>query len=130
MAEEILTNRLNNDDTKVEATTEPKETPIKKQRKPREKVRTVEETIDLPVSKLSDKEKEQLIKHLKEETNLLRNKSEACKETADKAFERIREAERTYDEMEKFYRRKLQYVSTQLEAFHMAINSAIKGGAM
>lgn len=126
MPEEI---RKNASENVVESNaTEVKTEAPKKPRKPREKVRTVEETIDLPVSKLSDKEKEQLIKHLKEETNLLRNKSEACKETADRAFERIREAERTYDEMENFYRRKLKYVDTQLEAFHSAINAAIKGG--
>ena len=108
---------LNND-----ATTEEK-----KPRKPREKVRPVEETIDLPVSKLTEKEKDALIKHLKEEVNLLVQKNDACRETADSAFSKCRQLEDMNNRMEDFYRRKLKYVDTQLEAFHSAINAAIKG---
>ena len=111
---------LNND-----ATTEEK---VKKPRKPREKVRPLEEIIELPVTKLTDKEKDALIKHLKEEVNMLIQKSEACRGTADAAFEKCRITEQNFNNMEDFYRRKLKYVNTQLEAFHSAINAAIKGG--
>ena len=100
----------------------------KKPRKPREKIRPVEETIDLPVSKLTEKEKDALIKHLKEEVNLLVQKNDACRETADSAFSKCRQLEDMNNRMEDFYRRKLKYVDTQLEAFHSAINAAIKGG--
>ena len=100
----------------------------KKPRKPREKIRPVEETIDLPVSKLTEKEKDALIKHLKEEVNLLVQKNDACRETADSAFSKCRQLEDMNNRMEDFYRRKLKYVDTQLEAFHSAIDAAIKGG--
>lgn len=100
----------------------------KKVRKPREKVRSVEETYDLPVSKLSDKEKDNLIKALKEENNLLANKMESYKQNAGSAFEQTRQLEDQYKAMENFYRGRLQYVDNQLNAFHAAINEAIKGG--
>ena len=113
--------------------TEVVETPVKteepkKVRKPREKVRTVEETIDLPISKLTDKEKDNLIKALKEENNLLTTKVESYKQNAGAAFEQTRQAEEQYKAMEQYYRNQLKYVDAQLNAFHAAINQAIKGG--
>lgn len=100
----------------------------KKVRKPREKVRPVEETLELSVSKLSDKEKENLIKHLKEANTLLANKLDSYKQNAGSAFEQTRQLEDQYKAMEQFYRGRLQYVDNQLNAFHAAINEAIKGG--
>lgn len=113
--------------------TEVVETPVKteepkKVRKPREKVRTVEETIDLPISKLTDKEKDNLIKALKEENNLLTTKVESYKQNAGAAFEQTRQTEEQYKAMEQYYRNQLKYVDAQLNAFHAAINQAIKGG--
>lgn len=128
MAKEI---RKNAPETVVEsnATEIPKENDApKKVRKPREKVRDVAEIINLPVSKLSDKEKEKLIKALKEEANLANNKCEAFKQNAESAFAQTRELESKYDAMEKFYIRQLQYVDNQINAFHAAVNQAIKGG--
>jgi phage shock protein A len=100
----------------------------KKVRKPREKVRPVEETLGLSVSKLTDKEKEALIKHLKEENTLLSNKVDSYKQNAGAAFDQTRQLEDQYKAMEQFYRGRLQYVDNQLNAFHAAINEAIKGG--
>ncbi len=100
----------------------------KKARKPREKTREIEEIKDLPFSKLSDKEKEKLVKHLKEQNMLMLNKCEAFKKNAESAFAQTREMESKYDAMEKFYIRQLQYVDNQVNAFHAAINQAIKGG--
>lgn len=128
MAEEI---RKNAPETVVEsnATEIPKENDApKKPRKPREKVRTVEECFDLPVSKLSDKEKDNLIKELKESLTLAVNQSEAFKQNAASAFEQTRQQEDQYKAMEKYYRDKLRYVDMQLMAFHTAIDQAIKGG--
>ena len=92
------------------------------------KVRPVEETLELSVSKLSDKEKENLIKHLKEENTLLSNKVDSYKQSAGAAFEQTRQLEDQYKAMEQFYRGRLKYVDNQLNAFHAAINEAIKGG--
>ena len=100
----------------------------KKPKKPREKVREIEEIRNLPFSKLSDKEKEKLIKTLKEENNLVNNKCESFKRNAETAFAQTRELENKYDAMEKFYIGQLQYINNQLNAFHAAINQALKGG--
>ena len=109
------------------------ETPVEKEepkkvRKPREKVRPVEETLNLPTSKLTDKEKDNLIKELKEQNNLLNNQVEHFKKNADSAYEQTRQLEEQYKAMERFYRGRLQYVDNQVSAFHAAINEAIKGG--
>lgn len=126
MADEI---RKNAPENVVESnTTEAKTDAPKKVRKPREKVRTVEETIDLPISKLTDKEKDNLIKALKEENNLLTTKVESYKQNAGAAFEQTRQTEEQYKAMEQYYRNQLKYVDAQLNAFHAAINQAIKGG--
>ncbi|MBP5596751.1 MAG: hypothetical protein J6Y02_15295 [Pseudobutyrivibrio sp.] len=109
----------------IETTAEVEE---KKTRKPREKVRSVEECFDLPVSKLSDKEKNNLINSLKESLTLAVNQAEAYKQNAASAYEQTRQQEEQYKAMEKYYRDKLKYVDIQLAAFHTAINQAIKGG--
>ena len=128
MAEEI---RKNAPETVVEsnATEIPKEnnTP-KKVRKPREKVRSAEECFDLPVSKLTDKEKDNLIKNLKESLTLAVNQADAYKQNAAAAFEQTRQQEEQYKAMEKYYRDMLKYVDMQVKAFHTAIDQAIKGG--
>lgn len=105
-----------------------KEAVEKKPRKPREKVREIEEIINLPISKLTDKEKEKLIKALKEANTVANNKCEHLKQSTESAFAQARELEKKYDAMEQFYIRQLQYVDNQLNAFHAAVNQAIKGG--
>ena len=100
----------------------------KKTRKPREKVRPVEECYDLPISKLTNKEKDNLIKELKEALTQAVNQTDAFKQNAQSAFEQTRRIEDQYKEMEKYYREKLKYVDSQVSAFHAAINEAIKGG--
>ncbi len=112
----------------VEVTEVPEVETPKKVKKPREKVRSVEECFDLPVSKLSDKEKNNLINELKNSLNQAVNQAEAYKQNAQSAFEQNRQLEDQYKEMEKFYRGKLRYVDAQLNAFHAAVNEAIKGG--
>lgn len=129
MAEEI---RKNAPETVVEsnATEIPKENEEpKKTRKPREKVRPVEECFDLPLSKLTPKEKDNLIKELKESLTLTTNKVDAYKANAEAAFNQTRQIEEQYKAMEKYYRDQLKYIDMQVQAFHTAVNQAIKGGA-
>lgn len=129
MAEEI---RKNAPETVVEsnATEIPKENEEpKKTRKPREKVRPVEECYDLPLSKLTPKEKDNLIKELKESLTLTTNKVDAYKANAEAAFNQTRQIEEQYKAMEKYYRDQLKYIDMQVQAFHTAVNQAIKGGA-
>lgn len=98
----------------------------KKVRKPREKVRAMEELMTLPVTKLTDKEKNKLIKELKGQINLNNNKYEQYKMSAESAFNQTRELEAKYDAMEQYYRRLLTFVDTQVNAFHASLNQAIK----
>ncbi len=111
---------LNND-----ATTEEK---VKKPRKPREKVREIEEIIDLPLTKLTDKEKNKLIEFFKANITEASNKVQAYRETTESALRKVKDTEDSYDAMESFYRRKLAYINTQLEAFSTAITQVTKGG--
>ena len=101
----------------------------KKVRKPREKVRSVDECYDLPLSKLTPKEKDNLIKELKEALNLATNQVDAYKQSAESAFNQTRQMEDQYKAMEKYYRDQLKYIDMQINAFHTAVNQAIKGGA-
>lgn len=101
---------------------------VKTPRKPREKVRPIEEIINLPETKLTDKEKVKLIKALKENNMLLTNQVEAFKQNSETAFAQARNKEDSYEAMERFYRGRLQYINTQLAAFVSAVNEATKGG--
>lgn len=115
-------------EVKKEATTEVKEAPVMKQRKPREKMRSYEELISLSEKKLTDAEKNFLIKKLKEEVNLKTNQYNACHEVIDSSFNQNRQLEEDYKSMEAFYQEKLKYINNQLNSFHAALNMAIKGG--
>ena len=115
-------------EVKTEKVTEKTNEKVKTPRKPREKVRPIEEIINLPETKLTDKEKVKLIKALKEEVSIATQKYEAYKQTTESSFEKARNIENRYEEMEAFYRRLLKYVDTQVNSFHDAINQAIKGG--
>lgn len=128
MAEEI---RKNTPETVVEtnATEIPKENDEpKKTRKPREKVRPVDECYDLPLSKLTPKEKDNLIKELKEALTLATNQVDAYKQNAESAFAQTRQMEEQYKAMEKYFKDQLKYIDMQVNAFHTAVNQAIKGG--
>ena len=128
-----MANEVKETKATVETPTKAVEAPTKaeapkKVRKPREKVRSVEETASLPLAKLTDKEKDNLIKSLKEENNLLRNKADSFKLNAASAFDQTRQMEEQYKAMEQYYRDQLKYVDAQVNAFHAAINQAVKGG--
>lgn len=121
MSEEMNTNNA------IE-TTEVKKEATKKVRKSREKVRSAEECLELPVTKLTDKEKNNLIKELKEALTQALNQSEAYKTNARSAFDKCRQMEDQYKAMEQYYKDQLKYVDAQVNAFHSAINQAVKGG--
>ena len=103
---------------------------VKKERKTREKVRSVEELANLSTAKMTDKEKDKLIKALREANNLLANQVDAFKQNAESAYNQTRDREDKYEQMERYYRGRLQYIDTQLAAFVTAVNEATKGGTM
>ena len=92
------------------------------------KARKIEEIITLATKDLTDKEKENLINHLKEETNLRDNQIRALKENIESTRKQLQESQRLLDECELFYRNKLQYVDQQSNAFLAAIRASIVGG--
>ena len=100
----------------------------KKPRKPREKIRPMEELLEMPVTKLTDKEKDALIKELKAQRNVAIHKANQYKTSVDSAFERARDIEQKYDAMERFYLDSFKEVNLQLSAFSKAINR-VTGGA-
>jgi hypothetical protein len=112
-----------NDVTEPIETAEPKKT-----RKPREKVRDVEELYNLPVKKLSDKEKDKLIDFLKETVQTLQTQRDMFSDNAKSAYEKVNNIEDQYKAMEAYYRKLLKYIDTQVEAFHTAVNQATRGG--
>lgn len=112
----------------VETTEVKTEEKVKKPRKPREKVREIEEIIDLPLTKLTDKEKNKLIEFFKANITEASNKVQAYRETTESALRKAKDTEDRYDAMENFYRRQLSYINMQLEAFSTAITQVTKGG--
>lgn len=102
--------------------------PVKKTRKPREKVRTTAELVDVPVKKMTEKEKEQMIEFYKEQNRMLEQKLDALDVNITSAYEKLRNSEDQYNAMESYFKRQLQYINTQVEAFHTAVNHATRGG--
>lgn len=92
------------------------------------KARELEEIRELPISKLTDKEKENLIKALKEENTEQINKNQSLKNNCEMAFEKLRNVEAQYSSMENYYLTKLKFIGEQMQACHNAIAMAIKGG--
>ena len=101
--------------------------PVVKKRKPRQPQRSIEEIANLPEHKLTEAEKIKLIKKLKEEYTLAKNKFEECKHTCESAFEQNRQLEEQYKAMETFYTDQFKYINGQLNSFHAAINKVTKG---
>ena len=116
----------------VEVTDAPQleETPVKKPRKPREKIRAIEDIIDLPVKKLSEKEKDALIEHLKEAHMTSEAQAQLYKQNARSAYEKINQTNDEFKAMEQYYKKQLSYIAVQLAAFQSAVEQATKGGVM
>lgn len=116
------------EEKKVETNVVETPTNAPKPRKPREKVRPIEDLIELPEKKLTDKEKNILIKELKERLTFLENKTAAHMEASDGAFRRARETEEQYKAMESYYKNSFKNIQLQLDAAYKAI-ATITGGA-
>lgn len=95
---------------------------------PRQKSRKVEELIVAATKGMTDKEKEILIKHLKDTVNLNEAKLGAMKTNCEQAYSQARELEKQYEAMEQHYRQKLQYIDEQTRAFAKAVQLSTRGG--
>ena len=97
-------------------------------RKPRVKTRNAEELLEATIKSMSEKEKNLLINHLREELNKKNTQIDLLQNNTKSAFEQTRQTEQQYDAMENYYRDRLGYIDNQVRAFTDAIRLAIVGG--
>lgn len=112
---------------KVKVTSETIEAPVKKERKPREKVRSIEEIVDLDVKKLTDKEKNNLITYLREQLSVMEFQHKEQSHLIDSTFSQRRMDEENYKAMENYYKTALKSVALQMDAAYSAVKN-ITGG--
>lgn len=107
------------------------ETAPKKIKKTRAaKARKVEELITESTKKMTDKEKDILIKFLREDNTKLGHQISALRENIEAAYKKVNQVEAQYNDMEKFYRDNLAYIDGQVVAFTNAVRKSTVGGAM
>lgn len=92
------------------------------------KARSVQETIELMESKLTDKEKINLIKFLKQNTIGLGTKIKQLEMNIESTRLQLQQMQKQYNEMELYYKNSLDYVDKQTKAFSDAITKATYGG--
>lgn len=104
--------------------------PVKKTRRPKTKIRDIEELYDLPVKKLNEKEKDKLIEDMKEALEKSNTQMLMYKQNAKSAFEKINQTNEEFKAMELYYKKQLNYIAVQLAAFQTAVDQATKGGVI
>lgn len=103
--------------------------PIKRAKKPAQpKPRTIEETIDLVETKLTEKEKIALIKYLKEVVTSAETKVSQLETSFEGMCAKHNNLKNEFNEMERYYQDSLKYISEQSRAFVSAISRATFGG--
>ena len=117
-------------DTKV---LEEKKAPVKKAekkaaKKRAPKARKVEELVNEATKKMTDKEKDVLIKFLREDATKMKNQIEALKQNIESAYAKVNKVEEQYNAMEAFYRNNLEYIDGQVVAFANAVRRSTVGG--
>lgn len=98
----------------------------KKPRKPR--ARKVEALINEATKKMTDSEKDLLIKYLREDSTQMKQTIDALKKNIESAYAQCRKVEEQYEGMERFYRESLQYIDGQVTAFANAVRKSTVGG--
>lgn len=112
---------------KPEVTKEIKKvTKEKTQRAPR--ARKVEELINEATKKMTDKEKDILIKFLKEDSTKMKNQINELKHNIESAYRKVNNIEEQYKAMETFYKNNLEYIDGQVIAFTNAVRKSTVGG--
>ena len=103
----------------------------KKEKKPRApRARKPEELISEATKNMSDKEKDILIKFLKENTTMLKNKMEELNRNIESAYRKANQLEEQYKSMEAFYQENLKYIDGQVVAMVNAVRKSTVGGVM
>lgn len=99
---------------------------VKQTRAPR--ARKVEELVNEATKKMTDKEKDILIKFLREDTTKLKNQIDALKANIEASYKKAQLIEEQYKDMEAFYRDSLAYIDGQVVAFANAVRKSTVGG--
>lgn len=116
----------------IETEATPEQEPIKKTRKPRTtktpKARTLEELKYADPKTMTQKEMMIIIGAQAEEIGFLKAQNEAFRNNCEMAYEKVRLYEEDFKKMDVFYKNKLDFVNTQLNAFNKTIKLATTGG--
>lgn len=126
MPEEIKTNKEETKITKEKPKTNKEETKISKEKpkkaKPKApKARKIGFLLEESTKKMTDKEKDLLIKYLRENETKLNNQIKALTDNLDSAYKKMHQIEDQYGSMEAYYRKNFNYINDQLTAFAAAI---------
>lgn len=127
---EIKTEKVKNTDTVIVKEKLPvtvPNTPVKKPRKPREKVRDVEELKTVPHNKMSDKEKIKLLDYQEKLINELTNKNNELNNLVDSTFMQRRMDDENYKAMEQYYKTAMKSIDLQMNAAYSAIKNIVGG---
>lgn len=92
------------------------------------KARKVEDLINETTKKMTDKEKDILIKFLREDNNRLSNQISSLRQNIEAAYAKVNKVEEAYNAMEAFYRNNLEYIDGQVVAFANAVRKSTVGG--
>ena len=92
------------------------------------KAREIEELINIPFSKMTDKEKEIYAKHLEEENLLLANKNKELNTNVLSFTEQLRIKESEFSKVLQRYRKILTYIQDATEVHTRNITALLYGG--
>ena len=95
--------------------------------KPRTTTRPIAETVGLPVNKLTDKEKENLIEYLKQGWKMAEDRANGYKINAERAYAQSRELNEALAKVQIEANQKLTYVNQAVSVFAQSILLATRG---
>ena len=125
-ATEIINNEVKEIQEHNEELKTPTETtPPTKQK--RVKPRKIEELIEASTRSMSDKEKDLLIKYLKEEFTLSQNQITQLQNNIEQAYKKAGYTEDNAQKMENYFTERLGYISDAAKTFYRSIMLATKG---
>lgn len=110
-------------------TEEKKTTTVEKveKKEPKVKARKPEELTDVPVKKMTEKEKECYITKLRKDLELMDTKCAHYKMNAESAFEKVQLSEKNFNSMEDYYKKREQFIKDSLNNFVKTMALLLEG---
>lgn len=90
--------------------------------------RELSELTSAPTKTMTDKEKDKLIEHYRDEIATHNIKVASLKQNCESAYAKLRLCEEDYVSMEKYYKERLGFIDQQVTAFGNAVKLSIIGG--